>query len=502
MAMKTRSPFLYYSHDFFYLLFPLLLPVLLLSLSNWLRKRSLQNRCYGPRSYPLVGCMVAYWKNQYRLLDWYTELLADSPGGTIVVQRLGAPRTVVTANPANVEYMLSTQFSNFPKGKPFTEVLGDLLGHGIFNTDGELWHTQRKVASPEFATSHLRRFVLTTLRNEIEGRLLPILRQEARSSTVLDLQDVFKRFTFDSICLVSFGMYPGCLEVPLQESRLAKAFDIAAEISARRGAATLQAIWKIKRALNLGSERKLKEAVGVVREAVAEIVREQAPKGGDHLLARLLRAGLGEELARDMVVSFIMAGRDTTSAALTWLFWLLARHTQAEREVIREAQETTTLDYQGLMGLKYLHACLCETMRLYPPVAWDSKHAARDDVLPDGTGVTKGCRITYFPYGMGRTEGIWGKDWAEFRPERWLEGRIVSAFEFPVFQGGPRQCLGKEMAFLQMKYVAASVLKEFRVVLKEADRVPLFVPLLTACMGGGGCEGRGEGNKHGRGVIV
>ncbi|KAF2305938.1 hypothetical protein GH714_009040 [Hevea brasiliensis] len=67
-----------------------------------------------------------------------------------------------------------------------------------------------------------------------------------------------------------------------------------------------------------------------------------------------------------------------------------------------------------------LKACLCESMRLYPPVAWDSKHALADDLLPDNTPVRAGDRVTYFPYGMGRMEALWGKNRLEFKPERWF----------------------------------------------------------------------------------
>ena len=154
--------------------------------------------------------------------------------------------------------------------------------------------------------------------------------------------------------------------------------------------------------------------------------------------------------------------------------------------------------------MRYLHACLFEAMRLYPPVAWDSKHAVKDDVLPDGTRVGKGDRVTYFPYGMGRMKAIWGEDRYEFNPDRWFETRddeqsfsetennnydtrklkMVNPYEYPIFQAGPRVCLGKEMAFIQMKYVMASILNrfDFEPVSKET---PVFVPLLTAHMAGG-----------------
>ncbi|CAN0925386.1 Cytochrome P450 94B1 [Linum grandiflorum] len=142
--------------------------------------------------------------------------------------------------------------------------------------------------------------------------------------------------------------------------------------------------------------------------------------------------------------------------------------------------------------MKLLKACLSESMRLYPPVVWDSKHAVADDMLPDNTPVRAGDRVTYFPYGMGRMEGLWGKDWFEFRPERWFVNneqdsnklKKVCPYKYPVFQAGPRVCLGKEMAFVQMTYVMASILRRFEIRLVSSDK-PVFVPLLTAHMAGG-----------------
>lgn len=197
-----------------------------------------------------------------------------------------------------------------------------------------------------------------------------------------------------------------------------------------------------------------------------------------------------------------MAGRDTTSAAMTWLFWLLSHHPNIENQLVEEidfefiSRLGNKFDYKSLKELKFLKACLCETMRIYPPVPWDSKHAIFNDYLPDGTRVQAGDRVTYFPYGMGRMEALWGKDRFEFKPSRWLfesEGRgrrrgvkLVSPYKFPIFQAGPRVCLGKEMAFIQMKYVVASILSQFRIkpITSTTDH-PVFVPLLTAHMAGG-----------------
>ncbi|KAM6570291.1 hypothetical protein CsatB_018276 [Cannabis sativa] len=460
---------------------------------------------YGPISYPIIGCLVSFYENRRRLLHWYTDLVLCSPTSTVVVKRLGALRTIVTANPTNVEYILKTNFPNFPKGESFTEILGDLLGCGIFNMDGELWSTQRKLASHEFSTRSLREFVVKTLEEEVSERLIPLLENAAQNDTVLDLQDLLKRFAFDTICKVALGHDPCCLDTSRPVPSLFRAFDTAAEISAKRSTSTVALLWKMKRFFRFGSEKKLRDAIEIVHESVSEIITkkrklilEDENKGGGDMLSRFLMAGHDDEVVRDMVISFVMAGRDTTSAAMTWLFWLLSQNSKAEKLLLNEVNRSCSnsnnvaLNYDSLQEMSFLKACLCESMRLYPPVSWDSKHAANDDVLPDGTVVKKGDRVTYFPYGMGRLEELWGENCGEFKPERWLleddeTGRVlkaVSPFKFPVFQAGPRVCLGKEMAFTQMKYVVASVLKRFEIRPVCLDQ-PVFVPLLTAHMAGG-----------------
>lgn len=462
----------------------------------------------SPTTYPIIGCLISFYKNRFRLLNWYTELLAQSPTNTILVQRLGARRTVVTANQHNVEYVLKTNFKNFPKGKPFREILSDFLGKGIFNVDDDLWMIQRKLASHEFSLRSINEFIMHTLEEEVKGKLIPLMNSLSIENKVVDFQELLGRFSFNVICKFTLGIDDDdnnrCFLDPcLPISPLAKAFDVAAEISARRGAAPLFLVWRMKKWLGVGSERRLKDAVKEVKIRVMDMILERKKMmnvtgedlvGGQDLLSRLISSGHEEEVIRDMVISFIMAGRDTTSSALTWFFWLLSRYSDIEHKILKESENklnNETLDYESLKNMNFLKACLCESMRLYPPIAWDSKHATCDDVLPDGTLVKRGDRVTYFPYGMGRMENLWGKDWFEFRPDRWFvesDNEIILSevcpYKFPIFQAGPRVCLGKEMAFIQMKYVVASILRRFRIKIVSPEK-PKFVPLLTAHMAGG-----------------
>ncbi|GLJ47433.1 hypothetical protein SUGI_1000970 [Cryptomeria japonica] len=495
--------------------------------SGLLRKSSFPGRPFhGPRVYPFVGSVFSLWKNRGRLLEWYSEMLVESPTQTIVVGRLGGGRTVVTANPANVEHILRTKFENYPKGEPFTAILHDLLGRGIFNADGDGWKMQRRVASYEFNTRSLRSFIVQVV-EEVTDRLLPLLREASETSRCLDLQDVLQRFAFDNICKVAFGVDPACLDGSLPVFKFARAFDVATDLCARRAAAPVSLVWKLKRVLNVGSERRLARAVEVVNEFAMDVIRKRRKEmgcgnGKQDLLSRLMAlanrphltaimgAGhLSHEFLRDSIVSFILAGRDTTSAALTWFFWLLCSHPHVEHTIRRETARLVgvrgagdadasagqhhdppvVFTYEQLQQMNYLHASLCEAMRLYPPVPFDSKHALQDDLLPDGTFVTRGDRVTYHPYAMGRMRTIWGPDCLEFKPERWLNENGLYAprnpFMFAVFQGGVRVCLGKEMAFIQMKYIVASVISNFSLCPVDTHRTPKCISSLTARMVGG-----------------
>jgi cytochrome P450 len=197
-----------------------------------------------------------------------------------------------------------------------------------------------------------------------------------------------------------------------------------------------------------------------------------------------------EKYIRDIVVSFLLAGRDTVAAGLTCLFWLLSKNQEVEK-MIREEVTRVIINpdqeypsFEEIREMHYLNAVVYETMRLYPPVQFDSKFAKKDDVLPDGSYVRKGSRVTYHPYAMGRMERVWGSDCEEFKPERWLKDGIFvneSMFKYPVFQGGVRVCLGKELAIMEIKCVVVALVRRFEI---RVDGNPelRFSPGLTASL--------------------
>lgn len=193
--------------------------------------------------------------------------------------------------------------------------------------------------------------------------------------------------------------------------------------------------------------------------------------------------GTDKEL-RDIVLNFIIAGRDTTACALSWTLYelssapaVVARLRDEFDAVFAEAlagdaataaeRLEAAWSYEKVAELKYAQAVSLEVLRLHPSVAKDIKWAREDDVLPDGTRVPAGCAIVYSPYAMGRDPRIWAEPLA-FRPERFLEGGEASAkgmYEYPTFNAGPRLCLGKPLALMETRLVTAMLLHAFDVSL-------------------------------------
>ena len=175
-------------------------------------------------------------------------------------------------------------------------------------------------------------------------------------------------------------------------------------------------------------------------------------------------------------MNFLIAGRDTTALGTAWTLYELLKHPQilsALREELDAARREHShasppdaapdelVSYETLSQLPFLDAVVHEGLRLHPPIARDIKIAAADDVLPTGYFIPKGSWVLYHPYGMGRDVATWGYDADHFRPERWLTmQRRPTAYEWPVFNAGPRVCLGQRMALLEIKVALVHLLTQ------------------------------------------
>ncbi|KAI3505130.1 hypothetical protein L1887_27046 [Cichorium endivia] len=468
--------------------------------------RSIVGSLKGPRVWPIVGSLPGLIQNANRMHDWIADNLRTC-GGTyqtcispvpFLARRQGL--VTVTCDPRNLEHVLKINFENYPKGPTWQAVFHDLLGDGIFNSDGDTWLFQRKTAALEFTTRTLRQAMARWVSRAIKLRFVPILETAQKEGKPVDLQDLLLRLTFDNICGLAFGKDPQTLSPGLPENSFASAFDRATEATLQRFILP-ETIWKLKKWLGLGMEVDLSRSMGHVDEYMTNVIKTRKLEllshtdGGtphDDLLSRFMKKkeSYTDAFLQDVALNFILAGRDTSSVALSWFFWLVIQNPRVEQEILTElctvlmatrGHDTSKwledpLVFEEVDQLTYLKAALSETLRLYPSVPEDSKHVIADDVLPDGTVVPAGSSITYSIYSTGRMKFIWGDDVLEFKPERWLskDGKkfeVKDQYRFVSFNAGPRICLGKDLAYLQMKSIAAAVLLRHRLSVVSGHRV-------------------------------
>ncbi|KAJ4843636.1 hypothetical protein Tsubulata_020150 [Turnera subulata] len=460
----------------------------------------------GPRVWPLLGSLPGLIENCDRMHDWICDNLRAC-GGTYQTCIFSIPflarkqgLVTVTCDPRNIEHILKTRFDNYPKGPTWQAVFHDLLGQGIFNSDGDTWLFQRKTAALEFTTRTLRQAMARWVSRAIKMRFCPVLEAAQENSDPVDLQDLLLRLTFDNICGLAFGKDPQTCDQGLPDNSFASAFDRATEASLQRFILP-EILWKVKKWLRLGMEVSLSRSLSQLDQYLTDVINarkqellNQRKDGNPHddLLSRFMKKkeSYSDTFLQHVALNFILAGRDTSSVALSWFFWLVTQHPSVEEKILHELctvlistrgdDVSKWLDdplvFEEVDRLLYLKAALSETLRLYPSVPEDSKHVVADDMLPDGTFVPAGSSVTYSIYASGRMRSTWGDDCLEFRPERWLSGDgkkfvMHDSYKFVAFNAGPRICLGKDLAYLQMKSVAAAVLLRHRLAVVPGHKV-------------------------------
>ncbi|XP_057869403.1 cytochrome P450 86B1 [Cryptomeria japonica] len=469
----------------------------LISIAKWY---SIKSKSSLPLNWPVLGMMPSLLWNISNLYDYTAKVLREN-GGTVKFSGPWKTRglfEVITSSPPNLEHVLKNEFPNFPRGPYFKGVFFDVFGDGLFTADNGLWKRQRKAVAMAMSSSSFRDQTIILLQKLLQEKVIPVLEEAKDKKSFFDLQDIFLRLNFDMICITVLGKDPGCLgSVPLLDVPFAMAFDEAVE------ACTYRLIlppffWRCMKFLNVGSEKMLRRAQTVICDFASEMVKcrieelnsERGIQHGD-ILSTFIKMeeeegrAPSEKLLQDLFMSILLAGRDTSALALTWFFWLLSMHPNVEQKIISEITQilkskhvnnnnnNNSYDKIHMFGLEelrcmnYLQAAISESLRLYPPVPVSYRQAMEDSILPDGTHVKKGSKLLYFIYATNRMENLWGKDALEFKPERWInkEGFCMKEwdYKYPVFNAGPRLCLGRDNAYVSMKFMAANILARYKV---------------------------------------
>jgi cytochrome P450 len=285
--------------------------------------------------------------------------------------------------------------------------------------------------------------------------------------------------------------------------------------------------------------RRFRESVAEVKDFGADIVsnavkargskepsvnameRKEVDSVSGSLINSLLDSIPDHQIVADAALNYLSAGRDTTAQSLTWTFYLLMRYPEFISKIRQELSSSRIACSGNLTNLTpsalpYTMAVFYESLRLYPPVPFEIKQCEQPTTLPDGTFLPRNTVVVWCTWAMNRSATTWGPESHEFRPERWItteagpgpggnsnqDGpieqhgnergnesriRLISrpAWEFPVFNGGPRTCLGKKMAEAIAAMVIASLASEFDFEEVEKGKERVSRNSLTLPMEGG-----------------
>lgn len=474
---------------------PLLLALTAVALSTLLWLAAPRRRgagVPGPPEWPLIGALPWLLRHRAALLP---ELAARSlayGGRTWSVAWLGSPRYFFITSPALVAHVLRDAFTKYEKGAFVAGKLGQLLGTGIFVTDGDAWEEQRKRAALMFSERSFHEHIFEDSLSAPLAALDAALAAAAARGAPFDLHALFHRFTLDAIGAVAFGDDIGALADAgtSPPPPFAAAFD---GVQARVEARFFDPLWQLTEQVT-GSAAAVVAGVTTLDAYCASLIERRRAAGDAatcrDLLSRAIAAGgagASDAALRDLVLNFVIAGRDTTAQALSWTVACLAGGgapggaavaappavsaalaDEARRVLGTEALRRGggvvggAVAYATIKGLRYATAVMKETLRLFPSVPKDVKMAVVDDVLPDGTAVRAGDVVAYLPFAMGRLESNWPRP-LEFDPTRFLGETQPSPFLHIAFNAGRRTCLGQTLALSEGAAVLALLYRNYEV---------------------------------------
>ncbi|TMJ02010.1 MAG: cytochrome P450 [Alphaproteobacteria bacterium] len=385
--------------------------------------------------------------------------------GDIVAYRAPGWSAVLVNRPEFVRHVLLENFRNYGKeGTPDLMMLKPMLGDGLLTSSGATWKRQRQTLQPVFHPAAIRQYVAVM----IEATESMLDRWEARGAAAsFDLVPAMSDLTLRIVARALFGY-----DVAPQSDRFGTAVEDLNETMGHLDPT------------DAATARRFAKALAVVRETVTRVIQDESRDAtADDALAVMLRdtgiASVGEAVARaevvDQVLTLLLAGHETTAKALAWTLYLLATHQDAERTVLQEIADTLgdrTPTAETTERMPYAWAVIQESARLYPPIWLMSRRALDDDEI-GGYRIAAGTLVVFSPFLLHRRADLWPQP-ETFRPERFLgeaDHGAVSEFSYLPFSGGPRHCVGKHFAALEMRIVLPLILRRFSVRLRAGHPV-------------------------------
>ncbi len=386
-------------------------------------------------------------------------------------------------DPTAIREMLLDRVDDYPKSLVTKNLLRPAIGDSLFIAEGAHWRWQRRAVAPAF--SHRNMLNLSPIMTAAAQRSAD--RIAAAGPRAINMLDEMVTATFDVISDVTFSGGDG-----FDRGAVHRAID---DYIAEAGKLSLFDIlglpdW-LPRPGRAMSGRALKDMKRIADGAI-DARAERGPSDTPDLLDLLLdgtdpktKRQMNTAELRDNLLTFIVAGHETTALTLSWALYLMGfdqavqQKARAEAQTVLQGRAATGADVENL---PYIRQIIDETLRLYPPAGVISRTAQRRDTLC-GREVRPGDTVMVPIYALGRHQQLWDQP-DVFDPDRFKDRKAIDRYAYLPFGDGPRICIGASFAQQEAVIILATLLSRFRFT-PVAGKSPEPVMILTLRPEGG-----------------
>jgi len=412
----------------------------------------------GPKGKLIMGVMREFNRDTLGFIERCRDF------GDVVRTRFLWVQAYFLYNPADIETLLTTNARSYRKAESLrSPFFHRLVGNGLVTSEGDFWRRQRRLAQPAFHRQRISsygdimvQYAQRMIANWHDGEP----RDLSRDMTRLTLEIVVKT-------LFNSDVSKDADHIGQVLTSLVKPFASQATVK-----------WILDNRLPTPGHRRYFNAVSEIDRIVFRIIAERRASGSDEgdLLSMLLQAQdddgtrMSDAQLRDEVMTLFLAGHETTALALSWSWYLLASHPEAEKKFHAELDEVLggrTPAVSDMPNLKYTEMIAKEAMRLYPPAYAVGREAIEETEI-GGFRVPKGTQLFAFQWVTHRDPRYFD-DPAAFKPERWTSesSEQLPRYAYFPFGGGPRQCIGNYFAMMEIVLLLATIGQRFRFTLSD-----------------------------------
>jgi cytochrome P450 len=392
--------------------------------------------------------------NPAAVLSKYHETFGD----TLRFYLGGLKEAIVTIDPAVIQHVLKTNAENYQKSEIQVRRMGHFLGKGLLTTHGEAWRTQRRLIQTGFKD-------LGMLCSIMQDSLAESLRDFDRQIRVgsVDVYSHLMKMTFAMVARSLFGARLKEEDINL----VSRTICTVQEFIVRQTLQPYLNPWFAVSGELRKHENMRTHADAVLLEYIKQ--RRHEPPGHD-LLQTLMDArysdgeGMSDELVLSESMQLLVAGHETSSNALSWIFYLLSTRPDCLERVRQEFYSVlgeAPLSHADVLKFEFTTQVIHEALRLYPPFWMIDRMAVADDQVGNMV-IPRGSMVIVFVYGAHHASRYWQNP-EVFDPERFtkeeMKGR--TPFTFLPFGGGPRVCIGQHYAMLQILMILSELIRRY-----------------------------------------